>query len=152
TRIGRFGIGFNCAFHITDLPSIVSREYIAFLDPHARFLPTTEYPPKRRKGALINFLKEDFKNCFPDQCYPYEAFGCDFSEEFKGTLFRLPLRTNNLSRQSKISNKVHDIGEILRLFDNSKVMGNKEILFLRNIESCGLHHLKDNGSQLIWQV
>ena len=23
TKIGRFGKGFNCAFHITDLPSIV---------------------------------------------------------------------------------------------------------------------------------
>ena len=153
TRIGRFGIGFNCAYHITDLPSLVSGEYIAFLDPHAKFLPTIEYPPRRRKGILINFIKEDFKNSFPDQCYPYETLGlgCDFSKKFKGTLFRLPLRTKKLAKESKISDRLYDANEILRLFD--KVKGNKEILFLRNIESCSLQHMRNDGSlQLIWQV
>ncbi|POG70693.1 hypothetical protein GLOIN_2v1613777, partial [Rhizophagus irregularis DAOM 181602=DAOM 197198] len=29
TKIGKFGIGFNCAFHVTDLPSLVSGRYIA---------------------------------------------------------------------------------------------------------------------------
>ena len=70
TKIGRFGVGFNCAFHITDLPSIVSGKYIVFLDPHAEFLPVIEYPPRRRKGVRINFIEKDFKRSFPDQCYP----------------------------------------------------------------------------------
>ena len=88
TRIGRFGIGFNCAFHITDLPSFVSGEYIAFLDLHEKYLPAQGYPPKRRKGIKINFKKKDFKRSFPDQCYLYETIkGCDFKEDFKGCNF-----------------------------------------------------------------
>jgi hypothetical protein len=151
TRIGRFGIGFNCAYHVTDLPSIVSGKHIAFLDPHAKFLPAIGYPPRRRKGTIIDFTKDDFKKTFPDQCYPYEAFGCDFSKKgFKGTLFRLPLRTSKTARQNEISDKSYDTNYILRLLND--VQCNKEILFLRNIESCSLDILKDKDLQPVWQT
>ncbi|RIA96668.1 hypothetical protein C1645_707710, partial [Glomus cerebriforme] len=147
TKIGRFGIGFNCAFHVTDLPSFVSGKYIAFLDPNAKFLPALGYPPRRHRGTRFNFIEQEFKNYFPDQCYPYEAFDCDFSKEFKGTLFRLPLRTSKLAEQSEISNRVIQIKELLDTFQS-----NNEMLFLRNVESCSLHHMTDNNSQLIWEI
>jgi hypothetical protein len=152
TKIGRFGIGFNCAFHLTDLPSFVSGRYISFLDPSAKFLPTQGYPPKKPRGTRIDFIEKDFKKTFPAQCFPYEALGCDFSKEFEGTLFRFPLRTFNLARQSEISNRVFDIKEILHLFDN--VMNSKEILFLRNIESYSLYHIMQQSHQpkLIWET
>ncbi|GES91935.1 sacsin isoform X1 [Rhizophagus clarus] len=150
TKIGKFGIGFNCAFHVTDLPSLVSGRYIAFLDPNARYLPAQGYPPRRPRGTRIDFIDKEFKKSFPGQCYPYEALGCDFSEEFKGTLFRLPLRTLNLAGKSEITNRVIEINEILRVFNS--VEGNKEMLFLRNIESCGLHRLREKIPQLIWKA
>ncbi|GES98868.1 sacsin isoform X2 [Rhizophagus clarus] len=147
TRIGKFGLGFNCAFHITDLPSFVSGETIAFIDPHAKFLPAKGYPPKRLKGIRMNFIEKEFKKLFPDQCYPYEAIeGCDFTKKFKGTLFRLPLRTH----RSKISTEILEINEILRLFNG--VEGNKEMLFLRNIESCSLYDMKEQSPNLIWEA
>ena len=37
TKIGRFGIGFNAIYHITDLPSFVSGPYLVLLDPQVRF-------------------------------------------------------------------------------------------------------------------
>ena len=33
TKIGRFGIGFNSVYHLTDLPSFVSGQYLVMLDP-----------------------------------------------------------------------------------------------------------------------
>jgi hypothetical protein len=147
TRIGKFGLGFNCAFHITDLPSFVSGETIAFIDPQAKFLPVKGYSPKRLKGIRMNFIEKEFKKLFPDQCYPYEAIeGCDFTKKFEGTLFRLPLR----DFKSEISEKVLKINEILKLFDNVK--GNNEMLFLRNIESCSLYEIKEQSPNLIWQA
>ncbi|CAB5179889.1 unnamed protein product [Rhizophagus irregularis] len=129
------------------LPSFVSGETIAFIDPHAKFLPATGYPPKKLKGIRMNFIEKEFKKRFPDQCYPYEAIeSCDFTKKFKGTLFRLPLRT----KRSKISSQVLEINEILRLFYN--VESNKEMLFLRNIESCSLYDMKEQGPNLIWQA
>lgn len=134
TKVGKFGSGFNYAFNVTDLPSIVSGEYITFLDPQARFLPATGDPPKRRSSIRINFIKEEFKKNFPDQCHPYEAIkGCDFTKEFKGTLFRFPLR----KRSSHFSIYMWKI--------------NKEMLFLRNIESCSLYEVSEQ-SRLIWRT
>ncbi|CAG8743141.1 12727_t:CDS:2, partial [Funneliformis caledonium] len=154
TKIGRFGIGFNSSFHVTDLPSIVSGKYIAFLDPNAKFLPT-----KKHRGTRFNFIEKEFKKRIPDQCFPYKALeGCDFikdcsfTKEFKGTLFRLPLRTPKLAEMSDISNRVIDINEIVNLFSN--VQGSKEMLFLRNIESCSMYRIDENGQapQMIWQT
>ncbi|RIA79342.1 hypothetical protein C1645_840911 [Glomus cerebriforme] len=54
-KIGKFGIGFNCAFNFTDLPSIISGEHIAFLDPHGNSLPAQGYPSKKPRGTRINF-------------------------------------------------------------------------------------------------
>ncbi|UZO07228.1 uncharacterized protein OCT59_027521 [Rhizophagus irregularis] len=150
TKIGRFGIGFNCAFHLTDLPSFVSGKYIVFLDPNAKYLPAQGYPPRRPRGTRIDFINKEFKKSFPEQCYPYEALGCNFSEEFKGTLFRLPLRTLKTAKQSDISDQVFEIKDILQLF--SGIKSNKEMLFLRNIESCGLYHMRQQTNQLIWEA
>ncbi|CAB5375027.1 unnamed protein product [Rhizophagus irregularis] len=165
TKIGRFGIGFNCAFHVTDLPSFVSGRYIAFLDPNAKFLPAQGYPPKRPRGTRIDFIDKEFGK-FRDQCYPYEAIfdfikktfpdkyktteSCSFSSEFNGTLFRLPLRNHESAKKSEISDQIFEIKYILSLFNN--VQNNKEKLFLRNIESCSLYHMKQQATQLVWKT
>ncbi|CAI2178087.1 8569_t:CDS:2, partial [Funneliformis geosporum] len=111
------------------LPSIVSREYIIFFDPNEKYLPAQGRPPKRKK-----------------------ALDCNFNEIFNGTLFRLPLRTDQLASDSKITNHVVKIEEILQLFNG--VQGNKEMLFLRNIELCSLRHINDHEQvpQPIWQA
>ena len=33
-RIGRFGVGFNSVYNVTDLPSVVSGDVALFFDPH----------------------------------------------------------------------------------------------------------------------
>ncbi|CAB4479085.1 uncharacterized protein OCT59_027473 [Rhizophagus irregularis] len=164
TKIGKFGIGFNCAYHFTDLPSVLSGQYIAFLDPHAKYLPPTGFPLKRPKGTRFDFVAKNLKENCPDQCYPYEAIfnfiknkfpdkyktgGCDFSGEFEGTLFRLPLRTHKLAKDSDISTKVISTHKVMELFSN--IQDNNEMLFLRNIESCGLYRMKGRKPELLWE-
>ncbi|CAB4442753.1 unnamed protein product [Rhizophagus irregularis] len=127
-----------------------ARRYIAFLDPHAKFLPEYGYPSKKRKGVKIDFMKTNFGSSFPNQCYPYMAIeGCDFTKKFKGTLFRLPLRTRVLAEQSKISQEEIKISNIRKKFSN--IQSNKEKLFLRNIESCSFYNIEGGETQLIWQ-
>ena len=55
-----------------------------------------------------------------------------------------------MAEQSKISNKVFETDEILRLF--TAIQNNNELLFLRNIESCNLYRMKDSDPQMIWQT
>jgi hypothetical protein len=65
-------------------------------------------------------------------------------------LFRLPLRTYKTAKQNEISDQVFDIKDMLQLF--SGVQSNKELLFLRNIESCSLYHMRQQTTQLIWEA
>lgn len=150
-KIGRFGIGFNSAFNFSDLPSFVSGKYIAFLDPHAQYLPAIGKPPRRHLGNRYNFLKTDFKNRFSDQSEPYLSIeGCDFQKEFEGTLFRIPLRTREAADKSLISNKILTTGDLIEMFGNFK--GNRQMLFLRNVKYCSLTLIRSNSSNLIWET
>ena len=38
-KTGRFGVGFCSCYHVTDLPSFLSRKFLVILDPHCRSLP-----------------------------------------------------------------------------------------------------------------
>ncbi|CAG8463921.1 13995_t:CDS:10 [Racocetra fulgida] len=149
TKIGRFGIGFNCAYHLTDFPSFVSGEHIVFFDPLEKFLPKTGNPPRSPRGTKINFIEKDFRKRFEDQALPYLGiFDCELKEKFKGTLFRLPLRTSI----SELSNQVIKPKDLRsRIFEN--IQGNREMLFLRNIEQCSLFQMNLIGNmELIWET
>ncbi|CAG8581332.1 21448_t:CDS:2 [Gigaspora rosea] len=88
-KIGRFGLGITTSYHLTDVLSFVSGEQIAFLDPHARFLPIRGNPPKRSRGIKFNFLEKKFRTRFEGQCKPYLAIkNCDFKNIFNGTLLK----------------------------------------------------------------
>ncbi|CAG8800260.1 1774_t:CDS:2, partial [Dentiscutata erythropus] len=153
TKIGRFGIGFNCAYHLTDLPSFVSGEHIVFFDPLEKFLPKTGNPPRNPRGTKINFIEKDFKKRFEDQASTYDKiFGCEFKEKFNGTLFRLPLRTlpSELSTQTIKPENLKT-----KIFDN--IQGCRELLFLRNIEECSLFQMNKNTignpePELVWET
>ena len=54
TKTGRFGVGFNSSYHVTDLPCFVSRRYVVLLDPHCAHLPNVSHA---EPGKVINFLK-----------------------------------------------------------------------------------------------
>ncbi|CAG8717618.1 12169_t:CDS:2, partial [Dentiscutata heterogama] len=166
TKIGRFGIGINVSFHLTDLVSFVSGEYIAFLDPSEKFLPKTGNPPRHARGKRINFLKNDFKNRFKNQTEPYISLArnlsnenasifkefkeFDFTKKFNGTLFRIPLRNEKTAQNSEILQELFHPRDILQIF--GEIKGNQEMLFLRNIEYCSLQFLKGKSRQMIWEA
>ncbi|CAG8447665.1 205_t:CDS:10 [Acaulospora colombiana] len=150
TKIGRFGIGFNSVYNLTDFPSFVSGEYIIFFDPHSKYLPEQGYPPRNPLGSRYNFVKAKFGERWKSQAEPYLSVeGCELMNRYNGTLFRIPLRTYEANNSSEISGKRFDPGYLLELFKN--IQGNRE-MFLRNIEECSLHCLDDNQSKLIWKT
>ena len=45
---------YNSVYHITDLPSFVSRDKVCFLDPHRAFVPGVDVSP--RPGRMYDFV------------------------------------------------------------------------------------------------
>ncbi|CAG8618668.1 4072_t:CDS:2 [Cetraspora pellucida] len=146
TKIGKFGIGFNSCFHFTDVPSFVSGKYISFLDPHEQFLP-------KQRGIQINFLDEEFRNLFSDQLAPYVGIeGCRFDQEYKGTLFRLPLRVC----RSEICDEIFNTSDILGFLEKLKLNAISELIFFRNIQSFEVKKLakvsQPDQTALLWKI
>ena len=62
--IGRFGLGFNCAYHFTDIPTFVSGENIVMFDPHAFNLPgiSPSHPGLRIRYVGRRILEQFLKS------------------------------------------------------------------------------------------
>ena len=78
TKIGRFGLGFNAVYNLTDVPMFVSKNYLAIFDPHTSFLGKA-IKNIRRPGMKINLNKDVSRlKKFKNQLKPFNGiFGCD---------------------------------------------------------------------------
>ncbi|KAI6078548.1 hypothetical protein LUU34_00048500 [Aix galericulata] len=148
-KVGRFGIGFNSVYHITDLPSIFSGEQIGMLDPHQTLFGPHE------SGQCWN-LKEDSKeiNELTDQFAPFIGVFGSTKETFKngnfpGTFFRFPLRL----QPSQLSSNVYDKQKVLELFESFRADADTVLLFLKSVQDVSLHVREADGTEkLIFRV
>jgi hypothetical protein len=145
---GRFGLGFNSVYHLTDTPSFVSGEHLVIFDPHTSFIPgTTPSQP----GLRMKFLGNSLKRTFPDQFRPYEYFGCDFENSFDGTLFRFPLRNPSLARRSEISKRSYSIQDVNHLLDNLTAHLANHLIFLRSVTTIEIYRCREGGNPSLIQ-
>ncbi|KAF9943458.1 hypothetical protein BGZ70_005944, partial [Mortierella alpina] len=108
SKIGRHGLGFNSAYHFGDVPSVCSGSYIGFFDPLLTNLPKirTAAGLVAQGGQRCDFMKLKH-DALSDQLAPYQdAFGCDMKSRFKGTIFRIPLRTLDSQRKAKSASRI----------------------------------------------
>lgn len=69
---GRFGIGFNSVYHLTDLPAFVSAGKWCTFDPQAAFLPSVN---PANPGKMVDFLKNpETVQRYPDQVRSLEGY------------------------------------------------------------------------------
>ncbi|KAF4109302.1 hypothetical protein G5714_010375 [Onychostoma macrolepis] len=148
-KVGRFGIGFNSVYHITDLPCVFSSEHLAIFDPQKMMFGEDE------EGYRWSLNDEEDRESllkFRDQFQPFQNIisqvnSCSWekviSEEqyFKGTLFRFPLR----NEASEISDNLYDSTKVTQLFDSFIADADISLLFLRNVSSITLLHIDNNG-------
>jgi sacsin len=113
--IGRFGLGFNCVYHFTDIPGFVSGENVVMFDPHACYLPgiSPSHP-----GLRIKFVGRRILEQFPDQFSPFLHFGCNLQQPFPGTLFRFPLRNEAAASRSQIKREQYAPQDVEMLFSS----------------------------------
>lgn len=63
--VGRFGIGFNSVYHLTELPAFVSAGKWCSFDPQAKFLPNVN---PSNPGKMVDYMKyPETVQRYPDQ-------------------------------------------------------------------------------------
>ncbi|XP_029138903.1 sacsin-like [Protobothrops mucrosquamatus] len=138
STVGRFGLGFNSVYHITDFPSILSGEFLGVLD--------TQQTALEEGGQLWSI--EEWEEA-SDQFQPFWATLDSLGKpcpavkgHFPGTLFRFPIRQS----PSKISDNIYSaqrVQELLRSFLNDAPIC---LLFLRNIQKVTLGIIGSDGA------
>jgi sacsin len=84
------------------------------------------------KGSIL-------PDSFPDQFSPFRYFGCDFKNQYKGTLFRFPLRTASLARRSEISRKENTVQDMRRSLQDLVGQLAHHLIFLRHVKTIEIY-------------
>lgn len=162
-KIGRFGLGFNAVYNLTDVPMFFSRNFFVIFDPHTSYLGKA-IKNKRKPGMKID-LNKDVKRLrkFTNQFKPFNGiFGCDLrldkeDNSFDGTLFRFPLRTSEQAERSEIKKLPYDDQQmrelLLMLVNGAKTL----LLFTQNVLHVSVFSLtaspsRDQKATLLFQV
>ena len=140
-KIGKFGVGFCSVYHITDVPSFVSRERLYIFDPTLQHLKKAVKNPAQ-PGKRVNYLTKVIQRS--KQLEPYQGlFGFDSSSEYKGTMFRLPFRTTH----SELSSTCYSSTTIRDLVESIQECGGKLLLFLRHVCSITVQQISNGQSE-----
>ena len=162
-KIGKFGLGFNTVYNLTDVPMFLSRNYFVIFDPNTFYLRKA-IKNKSKPGIKIDVNKNpEKKRKFRNQFKPFNGiFGCDLhlnkpDNSFPGTLFRFPLRTREQAIRSEIKGVHYDNNQMRELLDIF-VRGAKHLLlFTQNVCQLSIFHLpresvEETRPELMFQV
>ena len=141
TTTGRFGIGFNAVYHLTDFPSFLSnKDKLCVFDPLLKCIPgATERSPG--KMFLTN---AQFRLKFPDMLCGYLEDLEEFIGE-EGTMFRFPLRTTVICNITKMFSMQSEVG---RMLDDFKKVSVEALLFLNNIQKISISRMNEKTNKL----
>ena len=130
---------FTLSINVSDLPTIISRDIVAIIDPHKECIQDKTSSRAGDYASLSEFL--EYKNHL-------ETFESIFNFDkdqgtYDGTIFRFPLR--RLDSNSEISNKPCQPKTIESdLFEPFKKESPYILLFLNNITKVSLMEWEDN--------
>ena len=116
--------------NFADLPSFVSGDLLVMFDPHASYLPGVTLA---QPGVKIRFPSSPLVDHFPDSFKPYQVFGNDMRSRYDATLFRFPLRSQEVASASNIKPQAYTPEDVLALFDNFKAQAAHSLLFLKSL-------------------
>ena len=138
SKTGRYGVGFNAVYNLTDVPSLYSRgsdlekgETLFFFDPVMRYIPkvTKSVPGKRYTN-----VQRIRKNSSDVMCGYHESYFMERRNK-TGSVFRFPLRTDEMAKESTIKKSGTSMKEITEML-NAFCHEMKDILlFLKNIKT-----------------
>ena len=163
--IGRFGIGFNVAYHITDCPSFVSfnsqgipQDYCVF-DPLRKYCVSASKNKKQRPGRRwtskqqrLEQMSDQFQPYLKDQFSKFKSIAPScISDQSQGySVFRLPL-TRWIPPPHKTSlwlkeGRAHYPSAVQKLFEDFKDSSENMLFFLNHLKHISVFEIMSNGN------
>ena len=141
-KTGRFGLGFNSAYNVTEVPSFVTRDRIYFFDPHGKTVLDAAPHDPGRSWALKALWGEA-----PDLLSPYKTLGLTSGQTyFPHTIFRLPFRTAAQSAKSQLSSEPFSREDVEGILETLERSGSELLLFLRHLKSIEVYEVGENAT------
>ena len=140
-KIGRFGLGFNTTYHLSDAPQFISNysQYVIF-DPLCKYYPNVN---ESDPGQLIEDA-EKMLAALPDVLAGFDIFPLK-----NATMFRLALRCN-FDEKKFISKECHQVEDVKQLMTEFMNKSRKTLIFLKNIRSISFYELSQrNGKDFL---
>lgn len=135
---GRFGQGFSSSFSISDHPSFVSNGRAYWFDVQRTAVS------KAKSKSIQGW---DYRSSQEISEW-LDTFNDVIDENFKGTIFRLPLRDEITSKESQISNEIFTFNDFLKWVDEWQ-NNVDNLLFLRHVHRLILQEINENGEQIV---
>lgn len=146
SKTGRFGLGFNACYNVTDYPSYLTRESIYFFDPHCN---TVEGATQIAPGWAWD-LTPDIWEDYPDLFRPFEILELQQGQlSFPGTIFRLPLRTEERAKHSLISREPFLETDFEELVSQFIPLGADMLIFLKHVTRISIYEIPSKGTALV---
>lgn len=143
-KTGRFGVGFNALYNVTDWPTFLTGDRLIVFDPHRSAVvePGTEKP-----GFCWILNEGDCWQQFPDLMTPFEAVAelPVGTTNFPGTIFRLPLRSVEQAASSEIKNKPFTKENAQALIEEISTSREQLLIFLKYVEELHIAEIGSDG-------
>ncbi len=139
-KTGRFGLGFNACYNVTDVPCFFTNGKLYFFDPHFTTVPEASVASPGRSFDATELIEAGWSLL--------DAFTqfVENDDDFTGTVFRLPFRMDEQANQSKIKPEAYTVDDALDAVQQLQNMSSAILLFLKYVRKIKVTHRKPNGS------
>src|ERR1041384_898058 len=158
TAAGRFGIGFNSVYFLTDTPIIFSRREVHVFDLlhllHDRSrengwkFPLEEF---RAHASVAGPLKQVLDRALPKSILRDNSFGelAQNGTDYQHAVFRLPFR-QKLVEGERLADETFPSGELRQsLLKDICLQAAQSLLFLKSVVKISIARLSDTGLELV---
>jgi sacsin len=139
-KTGRFGLGFNACYNVTDVPSFFTKNELYFFDPHYQTVPGASVDSPGRCFGVDELIDEGWP--LLDSFFRFIGNG----DGFTGTVFRLPFRTSEQARTSLIKHDAYTIADALDAVRELQEKGSVILLFLKHVRRLKVERRTQNGT------
>jgi len=155
TAAGRFGIGFNSVYFLTDTPIIFSRREINVFDLLHRVIESNgwifnlnDFPASSKSSA--GEIKSVLEWCLPKDALQTTTIGeTAFEGDYKQAAFRLPFRTKSENREYLFRDSFPKPDRRKKVLEEMVDEAKRSILFLKSVRTITFSTIDAAGCEAI---